>query len=150
MNSLQLVLKQMRQRALSSWLTLLSVTLGVGLAIAIMVFQREGEALFSQADFGYGVAVDNVGNITVTGKLGSSVDFGGGPLPLVAGAVDVFVANFTPAGTHRWSKCMGVGFGDAKATVADAEGNSIVTGSFTSTANFSGNPVTSSPTNRPP
>ena len=57
MNSLQLVLKQMRQRALSSWLTLLSVTLGVGLAIAIMVFQREGEALFSQADFGYDIIV---------------------------------------------------------------------------------------------
>src|SRR4051812_8489054 len=57
MNSLQLVLKQMRQRALSTWLTLLSVTLGVGLAIAIMVFQREGEALFSQADFGYDIIV---------------------------------------------------------------------------------------------
>ena len=57
MNSLQLVLKQMQQRALSSWLTLLSVTLGVGLAIAIMVFQREGEALFSQADFGYDIIV---------------------------------------------------------------------------------------------
>jgi len=57
MNSLQLVLKQMRQRALSSWLTLLSVTLGVGLAIAIMVFQREGEALFSQADFGYDIII---------------------------------------------------------------------------------------------
>jgi putative ABC transport system permease protein len=57
MNSFQLVLKQMRQRALSSWLTLLSVTLGVGLAIAIMVFQREGEALFSQSDFGYDIIV---------------------------------------------------------------------------------------------
>ncbi|HEV8605296.1 MAG TPA: FtsX-like permease family protein [Tepidisphaeraceae bacterium] len=47
----------MRQRSLSSWLTLLSVTLGVGLAIAIMVFQREGEALFSQSDFGYDIIV---------------------------------------------------------------------------------------------
>src|SRR3954466_2069592 len=57
MNSLQLVLKQMRQRALSSWLTLLSVTLGVGLAIAIMVFHREGEQLFAQTDFGYDIIV---------------------------------------------------------------------------------------------
>ena len=62
MNSFQLVLKQMRQRALSSWLTLLSVTLGVGLAIAIMVFQREGEALFSQADFGYDIIVGPKGS----------------------------------------------------------------------------------------
>jgi putative ABC transport system permease protein len=57
MNAFQLVLKQMRQRALSSWLTLLSVTLGVGLAIAIMVFQREGEKLFAQTDFGYDIIV---------------------------------------------------------------------------------------------
>jgi putative ABC transport system permease protein len=57
MNSFQLVLKQMRQRALSSWLTLLSVTLGVGLAIAIMLFQREGERLFAQSDYGYDLIV---------------------------------------------------------------------------------------------
>ena len=57
MNSLQLVLKQMRQRALSSWLTLLSVTLGVGLAIAIMVFQRGADELFAQADFGFDIIV---------------------------------------------------------------------------------------------
>jgi putative ABC transport system permease protein len=57
MNAFQLVLKQMRQRALSSWLTLLSVMLGVGLAIAIMVFQREGEKLFGQTDFGYDIIV---------------------------------------------------------------------------------------------
>src|SRR5882724_10649379 len=57
MNSFQLGLKQMRQRALSSWLTLLSVTLGVGLAIAIMVFQRGAEELFSQADFGYDIII---------------------------------------------------------------------------------------------
>src|SRR5687768_13485135 len=57
MNSFQLVMKQMRQRALSSWLTLLSVTLGVGLAIAIMLFQREGERLFAQTDYGYDLIV---------------------------------------------------------------------------------------------
>ena len=37
MNPLLLMLKQMRQRALSTWLTLLSVALGVGLAVAIMI-----------------------------------------------------------------------------------------------------------------
>ena len=43
MNIFQLVLKQMRQRALSTWLTLLSVTLGVGLAMVT---------------FGYAVGLD--------------------------------------------------------------------------------------------
>src|SRR5205809_5308117 len=57
MNPLQLVLKQMRQRALSTWLTLLSVLLGVGLAIAIMVLQRESRGLFAQSDFGYDIIV---------------------------------------------------------------------------------------------
>lgn len=57
MNIFQLVFKQMRQRALSTWLTLLSVTLGVALAIAIMILQREGQNLFAQTDFGYDILV---------------------------------------------------------------------------------------------
>ncbi|MCY2951465.1 MAG: ABC transporter permease [Planctomycetota bacterium] len=57
MNLLQLVIKQMRQRALSTWLTLLSVMLGVGLAVAIMIFRREGEKLFGQSDYGYDLIV---------------------------------------------------------------------------------------------
>ena len=62
MNFLQLVLKQMRQRALSTWLTLVSVLLGVALAIAIMVFQREGRKLFGQSDFGYDLIVGPKGS----------------------------------------------------------------------------------------
>lgn len=57
MNVFQLILKQMRQRSLSTWLTLLSVTLGVALAIAIMIIRREGAAIFGQSDFGYDVLV---------------------------------------------------------------------------------------------
>jgi len=64
MNLFQLVTKNMRQRALSTWLTLLSVVLGVGLAIAIMVMGRETDALFGQKNFGYDVLV---------GKKGSSL-----------------------------------------------------------------------------
>jgi putative ABC transport system permease protein len=57
MNFFQLITKQMRQRALSTWLTLFSVTLGVTLAIAIMIIQREGANLFAQTDFGYDIIV---------------------------------------------------------------------------------------------
>ena len=53
MNLIQLVVKNMRQRALSTWLTLLSVTLGVGLAVAIIVLGRESNALFGQNSFGF-------------------------------------------------------------------------------------------------
>ena len=62
MNLFELVLKQMRQRALSTWLTLLSVLLGVGLAVAIMVFQREGDKLFGQSEFGYDVLIGPKGS----------------------------------------------------------------------------------------
>ena len=57
MNLLQLVLKQMRQRALSTWLTMLSILLGVALAVAILVLRREGQNLFAQSDFGYDILV---------------------------------------------------------------------------------------------
>ena len=57
MNLFELVLKQMRQRALSTWLTLLSVTLGVGLAIAIIIMRAQGASLFAQTDFGYDLII---------------------------------------------------------------------------------------------
>src|SRR5438105_3323222 len=57
MNLFQLVTKQMRQRSLSTWLTLLSVLLGVGLAVAIMILRREGQNLFAQSDFGYDILI---------------------------------------------------------------------------------------------
>jgi putative ABC transport system permease protein len=57
MNVFELVAKQMRQRALSTWLTLLSVMLGVALIVAILILRREGNALFGQQDYGYDVLV---------------------------------------------------------------------------------------------
>jgi putative ABC transport system permease protein len=57
MNIFELVLKQMRQRSLSTALTLLSVLLGVALAISIMIMRREGKNLFAQTDFGYDILI---------------------------------------------------------------------------------------------
>ena len=55
MNLFELVFKQMRQRALSTWLTLLSVLLGVGLATAVIILYRGGGALFGQTEYGYDI-----------------------------------------------------------------------------------------------
>jgi putative ABC transport system permease protein len=55
MNLFQLILKQMRQRALSTWLTMLSVVLGVGLATAVLLLYRAGDSLFGQTEFGYDI-----------------------------------------------------------------------------------------------
>ncbi len=57
MNLLQLVIKQMRQRALSTCLTLMSVMLGVALAVVIMLIRRESAALFGQTDYGYDILI---------------------------------------------------------------------------------------------
>jgi putative ABC transport system permease protein len=57
MNLFQLVFKQMRQRALGTWLTLLSVLLGVALAVAILLMRGAGSALFGQTEYGYDVLV---------------------------------------------------------------------------------------------
>ena len=62
MNLFQLVLKQMRQRALSTCLTLLSVMLGVALAIALIVFSREGGKLFGQTEYGYDLVIGAKGS----------------------------------------------------------------------------------------
>jgi putative ABC transport system permease protein len=56
------VFRQMRQRALSTSLTLLSIVLGVALAVSIIIFQREGEKFFGQTDFGYDLIVGAKGN----------------------------------------------------------------------------------------
>jgi putative ABC transport system permease protein len=64
MNLFQLVIKQMRQRALGTWLTLLSVMLGVALAVAIMILRRESGALFGQKEYGYDVIIGKKGSAT--------------------------------------------------------------------------------------
>jgi solute carrier family 13 (sodium-dependent dicarboxylate transporter), member 2/3/5 len=55
MSIFQLVLKQMRQRSLSTWLTLLSVLLGVALASSIMLIGREAEKVFVQTEYGISI-----------------------------------------------------------------------------------------------
>jgi putative ABC transport system permease protein len=62
MNLLQLVLKQMRQRALGTWLTMLSILLSVALATAVLIAYRESGKIFGQSDYGYDVIVGAKGS----------------------------------------------------------------------------------------
>ncbi len=57
MNLFELVLKQMRQRSLSTWLTIFSILLAVGLAISIMILHREGKNVFGQSDYGFDTVI---------------------------------------------------------------------------------------------
>ncbi|HTW95086.1 MAG TPA: ABC transporter permease [Tepidisphaeraceae bacterium] len=62
MNIFQLVFKQMRQRALGTWLTLLSVMLGTALALAILVLARESNDFLGQRAFGYDSLIGKKGS----------------------------------------------------------------------------------------
>lgn len=97
-------------------------------------------------EYGYGIAVDPVGNIYVAGEFaGSNVDFGGtGRILTSAGGRDVFVASYPPAyasppSTARWAKSFGSTSTDAAYGIAvDAGGNVYVTGGFAREVSFGG------------
>jgi hypothetical protein len=95
------------------------------------------------SDYGTTVAVDGTGNVYVAGYFQGSADFGGGVLTS-AGGVDLFLAKYTAAGAHLWSKRFG-GTGDEQVSsiVLDASGNIFLAGKFTGTGNFGGSSFTS-------
>lgn len=81
-------------------------------------------------DYGAAVVVDGAGNIVVTGIFSGSVNFGGIPLTS-AGGYDVFLAKYTPAGAHVWSKRFGgTGSEVVKGIALDSSGNIFICGNL--------------------
>jgi putative ABC transport system permease protein len=62
MNLFQIIFKQLRQRSLSTVLTIFSVALGVALATSILIIQREGDKLFGQTEYGYDIILGPKGS----------------------------------------------------------------------------------------
>lgn len=62
MNLLKIVFKNMRQRALATWLTAFSVMLGVALIVAILLIRRGMEERFQQGTIGYEMVVGPKGS----------------------------------------------------------------------------------------
>ena len=95
-------------------------------------------------DYANGVAVESNGNVIVTGFFEGTVDFGGGTPLVSAGSRDIFVAKYSAAGSHLWSKRFGsTGTDYANGVTVDSNGNMIVTGTFTGTVDFGGGGLTS-------
>ncbi len=94
------------------------------------------------SDVAYGVALDGSGNAVMTGRIESSVDFGGG---VVCPPTAVFVSTYAPTGVALWSKCLGgvLGGGTGRAVAVDGNGNVLVTGKFSGTVDFGTGPLTS-------
>jgi hypothetical protein len=99
-----------------------------------------------QNEFGHDIAVDDAENVLLTGSFGGVVNFGGVDLT-ANGPSNGFVARFTAAGEHTWSKA----FGDSDTlnlishgvAVADEVGSVLLTGQFSGTADFGSGPVDS-------
>jgi hypothetical protein len=89
------------------------------------------------ADAGYGVAVDGLGNVAVTGYFGQNVDFGGGVI--WAQGYDIFVAKYASAtGAYISAKRLGDPAGQfngqfANAIAMSGSGNVFLTGYFVGT-----------------
>ncbi|MDI1476534.1 hypothetical protein [Polyangium sp. y55x31] len=102
--------------------------------------RRFGDAVFQEAK---GVAIDNTGNVVITGWFDGSLDFGGAPLTSVGG-YDGFVAKLDTNGNHVFSRRFG-GPGNQvpRAAATDGTGNVVITGGFDGSVDLGGGPLTS-------
>jgi membrane-bound inhibitor of C-type lysozyme len=100
-----------------------------------------GDATGSQV--GMGVGTGDVEDVFVCGYYSGTINLGGATFTS-AGSNDIFLAKFSSAGVHKWSKS----FGDASNQVANKIGVSpagdvYMTGFFTGTVNLGGLLLTS-------
>lgn len=116
--------------------------------IFVASYTQDGVHRWSKAfgdagnDEGEYLRLDSSGNVYVIGLFTGPVDFGGGPLS--SQERDAFIASFTGMGAHRWSKGFGGKTTDSAASVAaDPNGNVYLFGTFATTADFGGGPITS-------
>ncbi|MBU0910353.1 MAG: hypothetical protein KJ717_12380, partial [Proteobacteria bacterium] len=97
---------------------------------------------FDQA--GQAIAVDDAGDVVVTGSFAGSMDFGGGLLTSNGGQ-DMFLARFDALGNHLWSMAFGDAADQSGASVAvNCSGSIVATGFFEGLVDFGGGPLASS------
>jgi hypothetical protein len=94
-------------------------------------------------DMGMAVGTDGLGNVVVAGTFEGTINLGGSSLTS-AGGRDLFVAKFSSAGQHLWSKRFGGTSGDdVRGVAVDGAGDVLLTGQFLGTINFGGSSLTS-------
>jgi hypothetical protein len=86
----------------------------------------------------YGIALDGLNNVVVTGRYSNTANFGGSDFTTVSPDwEDIFLAKYNADGVHQWSRSFGDIFRDEGRSVGvDAAGNIYFTGSYTGTVNF--------------
>ncbi len=87
---------------------------------------------------GRSIALDNSGNVYITGEFSGTVNFGGSNL-VSSGASDVFLVKLDNSGNHVASARFGSASGEESYGVAtDPSGNVLITGFFLGTCSFGG------------
>lgn len=88
-------------------------------------------------DIGYGIDVDNNGNVAVTGEFTGTGTFGSFTLTSMNGSIDVFTTKLDGQGNFLWAKQGSAKFTDKGHDVAfDGSGNVYITGEFSDTITF--------------
>ncbi len=113
--------------------------------IFVAKYSATGQHLWSKKfgstgdEVGYGLAVDSLGDVVLSGKFQNSVNFGGTALTS-AGGDDIFLVKLSGStGGHVWSKRFGSTSGDISLGVdVDGNGNVVMTGYFTGSVDFGG------------
>lgn len=83
------------------------------------------------SDRGYDLALDNAGNIFVTGQFYGTVDFDGQSVSSTSNSKDIFVIKMTNAGTALWAISEGgSGAENAYGITCDGNGNVVLTGQY--------------------
>src|SRR5439155_864345 len=97
-------------------------------------------------DYGFGIAVDGLGNVLSAGSFNGPGDFdpGAGTANLTpAGMRDVFISKLDTNGQYVWAGALGgTGVEDGPSIATDVAGNMYVTGFFEATADFDPGPGT--------
>jgi hypothetical protein len=86
-----------------------------GIELFVAKLDPSGACLWSKgagvgeaySNYGQSVAVDDAGNVMVTGTFSGAMNLGGCPLSSAGGGVDLFVAKLDPSGACKWSKHTG-------------------------------------------
>lgn len=88
-------------------------------------------------DDGNGIALDNQGNIYITGNYRGDVTFGNTILTSFGFSVGIFTAKLDASGNFIWAKgADGSGSHNGKSIAVDSQGNCFITGTLAGTANF--------------
>jgi hypothetical protein len=122
-----------------------ALTTAGGEDIVLAKYSTAGAHLWSKriggsgANVVTGVAADQTtGEIAVTGYFAGSMDLGAGSVTS-AGTNDIFLAKYSSAGGHVWSRRWGSTGDDRGASVAvDGLGNVVAAGLFTNSVDFGG------------